>query len=161
MTVTPSVTFTILQSGAGGVTAITQLHIWQAAIGGGAVAIPGAFSGIFGQAISGQYSHPPDEPSQRGVSMLNEETDRQIDNTRARVTRHKMAPGASTGFHRHEYDYVIVPVTDGRMRIVEGGRESVSDLTAGVSYFRPAGVEHDVINGGDRDLIFVEIELLP
>lgn len=93
--------------------------------------------------------------------MLNEETDRQIDNKRARVTRHKMAPGASTGFHRHDYDYVIVPVTDGRMRIVEGGRESVSELAAGVSYFRPAGVEHDVINGGDRDLIFVEIELLP
>jgi beta-alanine degradation protein BauB len=98
---------------------------------------------------------------EKGDSMLNEETDRQIDNTRARVTRHKMAPGASTGFHRHEYDYVVVPVTDGRMRIVEGRRESVSDLTAGVSYFRPAGVEHDVINGGDRDLIFVEIELLP
>jgi quercetin dioxygenase-like cupin family protein len=93
--------------------------------------------------------------------MLNEETDRQIDNTRARVTRHIMAPGASTGFHRHDYDYVVVPVTDGRMRIVEGGRESVSELTAGVSYFRPAGVEHDVINGGDRDLVFVEIELLP
>jgi len=93
--------------------------------------------------------------------MLKEETDRQIENVRARVTRHKMAPGASTGFHRHDYDYVIVPVTNGRMRIVEGGRESVSELTAGVSYFRAAGVEHDVINGGDRDLIFVEIELLP
>jgi hypothetical protein len=56
MTVTPSVEFTILQNGTGGVTAITQLHIWQGAIGGGAVAAPGAFSGIFAQAISGQYS---------------------------------------------------------------------------------------------------------
>jgi hypothetical protein len=53
MTVTPSLTFTILQSGAGGVTAITQLHIWQAAIGGGAVAISGAFSGIFGRLFRG------------------------------------------------------------------------------------------------------------
>jgi beta-alanine degradation protein BauB len=92
--------------------------------------------------------------------MPKEETDRQIENARARVTRHIMAPGASTGFHRHDYDYVIVPVTNGRMRVVEGGRESVNDLTAGVSYFRKAGVEHDVINGGDRDLIFVEIEFL-
>jgi beta-alanine degradation protein BauB len=92
--------------------------------------------------------------------MLKEDTDRQIDNARARVTRHRMAPGASTGFHRHECDYVIVPVTDGRMRIVEGGRELVNDLTAGVSYFRQAGVEHDVINAGNRDLVFVEIELL-
>ena len=92
--------------------------------------------------------------------MPKEETDRQIDNKRARVTRHRMAPGASTGFHRHDYDYVVVPVTAGRMRVVEGGRESVNELAAGVSYFRQAGVEHDVINGGDQDLIFVEVELL-
>jgi mannose-6-phosphate isomerase-like protein (cupin superfamily) len=93
--------------------------------------------------------------------MLDEETDRHIDNGRTRVTRHRMAPGAHTGFHRHEHDYVIVPVTHGRMRVVEGGRESITELTAGVSYFRPAGVEHDVINGGNQELIFVEIELIP
>jgi mannose-6-phosphate isomerase-like protein (cupin superfamily) len=89
-----------------------------------------------------------------------EETDRQVDNARARVTRHRLAPGAHTGVHRHEYDYVVVPVSGGRMRIVEGGREVVAELSAGVSYFRPAGVEHDVFNGGDRELVFVEVELL-
>ena len=92
--------------------------------------------------------------------MLRDATDRQIENARARVTRHRMAPGAHTGFHRHEYDYVIVPVTHGRMRVVEGGRETITELTAGVSYFRPAGVEHDVINGGEEDLVFVEIEIV-
>jgi beta-alanine degradation protein BauB len=81
--------------------------------------------------------------------MLMEQTDRQIENDRARATRHRMAPGAHTGLHRHEYDYIIVPVTDGRMRLVEGDRESIAELTAGVAYFRAAGVEHDVINGGD------------
>jgi len=86
-----------------------------------------------------------------------EQTDRQIENDRARVTR---APGAHTGLHRHEYDYVIVPITDGRMRLVEGDHESTAELTAGVAYFRAAGVEHDVINGGDHDLIFVEIEIV-
>ncbi len=92
--------------------------------------------------------------------MLQEETDRQIDNARARVTRQRMAPGAHTGFHRHEYDYVIVPVTDGRMRAVEKGRETFAELKAGLSYFRPAGVEHDVFNGGDQELVFVEIEIV-
>jgi hypothetical protein len=29
-----------------------------------------------------------------------------------------------------------------------------------VAYFWAAGVEHDVINGGDQDLIFVEIEIV-
>jgi hypothetical protein len=40
------------------------------------------------------------------------------------------------------------------------GRESTAELAAGVAYFRAVGVEHDVINGGDQDLIFVEIELV-
>jgi beta-alanine degradation protein BauB len=98
-------------------------------------------------------------PREEGAAML-EEVDRQIDNRRTRVTRHRMAPGAHTGFHRHEHDYVIVPVTDGRMRVVEAGTESVADLAAGVSYFRSAGVEHDVFNGGDQELVFVEIEFV-
>jgi beta-alanine degradation protein BauB len=89
-----------------------------------------------------------------------EETDCQIENARTRVTRHRLAPGAHTGPHRHEYDYVVVPVTDGRMRIVEGGKESFASLTSGVAYFRPAGVEHDVFNGGAEDVVFVEVELI-
>jgi len=93
------------------------------------------------------------------VSVL-EETDRQIDNARVRVTRHRLAPGAHTGFHRHEHDYVVVPVSAGRMRIVEGGKELFSDLSSGVAYFRPAGIEHDVFNGGDQELVFVEVEII-
>jgi len=89
-----------------------------------------------------------------------EETDRQVDNARTRVTRHRLAPGAHTGIHRHEYDYVVVPVTGGRMRILEAGKELFSDLTSGVAYFRPAGIEHDVFNGGEQELIFVEVELM-
>jgi len=33
----------------------------------------------------------------------------QVDNARTRVTEWRFAPGASTGFHRHEYDYAVVP----------------------------------------------------
>jgi beta-alanine degradation protein BauB len=89
-----------------------------------------------------------------------EETDRQIDNARVRVTRHRLAPGAHTRFHRHEYDYVVVPVTAGRMRMVEGGKELFSDLSSGVAYFSPADVEHDVFNSGDQELAFVEVEII-
>ena len=88
-----------------------------------------------------------------------EQADRQIDNARTRVTRHRLAPGAHTGHHRHEYDYVVIPISDGRMRIVEGGRELFADLSAGVTYFRQAGVEHDVFNPMENDLVFVEVEL--
>ena len=89
-----------------------------------------------------------------------EQTDRQIDNARTRVTRHRLAPGAHTGFHRHEYDYVVVPISGGRMRIVEGSQEVYADLSAGVTYFRRAGVEHDVFNDLDHELVFVEVELI-
>ena len=39
------------------------------------------------------------------------------------------------------------------------GRRDVH-LEAGVSYSRPAGVAHDVINANDFEFRFVEIELL-
>ena len=40
-----------------------------------------------------------------------------------------------------------------------GGTMRHSQLAAGASYFRPAGVEHDVINDNDFDFVFVEIEM--
>ncbi len=39
-----------------------------------------------------------------------------IDNERTRVTEWRFAPGAATGWHRHEYDYVVIPLMDGRPR---------------------------------------------
>ena len=52
-----------------------------------------------------------------------------IDNERTRVTEWRFAPGAATGWHRHEMDYVVVPIGDGRLRIVTGpGEESVAEL---------------------------------
>lgn len=89
------------------------------------------------------------------------QVDRQIDIARTRVTRYRLAPGATTGAHRHEYDYVIVPVTSGRLRVVSNGQEIFADLASGVSYARPAGVEHEVFNAGPAEMIFVEVELKP
>lgn len=82
-----------------------------------------------------------------------------IDNDQCRVTEWRFAPGAATGWHRHEWPYVVTPVTDGTLRLVgPGGVESAATLIAGQSYYRDAGVEHDVINAGDAELRFVEVE---
>ncbi len=82
-----------------------------------------------------------------------------IDNDRARVSEWRFAPGAETGHHRHEYDYLVVPLTTGRLRIVApDGTESTSELTQGAPYFRRAGVEHNVINPGPGDFAFIEVE---
>jgi len=84
----------------------------------------------------------------------------QIDNDHLRVTEWRFTPGAATGYHRHAHDYVVVPVIDGELEIVgpDGGR-SRARLELGKSYFRNAGVEHDVINAGADVMTFVEIEL--
>lgn len=83
----------------------------------------------------------------------------QVDNDRLRVTEWRFAPGAATGHHRHEFDYVVVPLTTGQLRLVEADGERVAELTAGVSYYRNAGVEHDVINASPGEFVFIEIEV--
>ncbi len=84
----------------------------------------------------------------------------QIDNERTRVTEWRFSPGAATGFHRHEYDYVIVPGTTGKLKLIGSDQsESFAELTAGQCYFRQAGVEHDVINASEGEFVFVEVEL--
>jgi len=83
----------------------------------------------------------------------------QVDNDRVRVTEWRFAPGAATGWHRHEFDYVVVPLLNGRLRLKTREGDVVSALEAGSAYFREAGVEHDVINDGDSEFAFVETEI--
>jgi len=83
----------------------------------------------------------------------------QIDNARTRVTEWRFAPGAETGVHIHEYDYVVVPMLDGVLKIIApDGTESFAELKAGASYFRQKGVHHNVINANDFEFSFIEVE---
>ncbi len=83
-----------------------------------------------------------------------------IDDARTRVTRFQFAPGQQTGWHRHEYDYVITALTDCHMRLeMPGGEAQEVTVPAGTAYRRDAGVEHNVINAGDTAMSFVEVEL--
>jgi quercetin dioxygenase-like cupin family protein len=36
-----------------------------------------------------------------------------IDNDRVIVTEYRFAVGENTGWHRHQHDYVIIPMMDG------------------------------------------------
>ena len=83
-----------------------------------------------------------------------------IDNDRTRVTEWRFPAGAATGWHRHEYSYVVVPQTTGELKMVgPDGKESRAQLTTGQPYFRALGVEHDVINPNDFEFVFVEVEI--
>ena len=85
-----------------------------------------------------------------------------IDNNRVRVTEWRFAnKGDNTGWHRHDYDYVVVPLFDGTLRIDLGNGEIVeAPMQNGVPYYKEIGIEHDVINNNDFECAFVEVELL-
>ena len=84
----------------------------------------------------------------------------QIDDDRVKVTEWRFAPGAATGWHRHEHDYVVVPMTTGTLTLAEpGGVTRHGNLGAGQAYTRRAGVEHDVINDTPGEIVFVEVEI--
>ncbi len=83
----------------------------------------------------------------------------QIDNERVIVTEWRFAPGAQTGGHVHAYDYVVVPLTAGILRLEEPTGTREVQLQVGVSYTRSAGVAHNVINANDYEFVFIEVEL--
>ncbi len=84
-----------------------------------------------------------------------------IETERLRVVEWRFARDAETGWHRHAYDYVVVPMTTGTLRIMgPGGTETLVPLITGEPYARNAGVEHNVINASDGEFVFIEIELL-
>ncbi len=50
------------------------------------------------------------------------------DNDRVRVTRWVFAAGEATGHHRHAYDYVVVPQSDGTLLIRSADGEQTAEL---------------------------------
>lgn len=85
----------------------------------------------------------------------------QITNEQVIVTEWRFAPGAETGWHRHGFDYVVVPQTTGELFLETTEGETRAQLVAGQSYFRYAGVEHNVVNANAYEFVFVEVELKP
>jgi beta-alanine degradation protein BauB len=104
---------------------------------------------------------PHDALSRRNV-MIAARSEVQVDTPEVRVTEWRLVPGSATGHHIHEMDYVIVPIVPGEMTIVApDGERSKAQLGAGKSYFRKAGVEHDVLNETGTEIVFLEVELKP
>ena len=69
-------------------------------------------------------------------------------------------PGQETGMHKHYFDYIVTPITDGKLLLIDkNGKKSDYNLIASHSYFRLAGIEHNVVNNGKKVLIFIETEL--
>ena len=83
----------------------------------------------------------------------------QQDDDALRITRWDFAPGAVTGWHEHGYPYFVVMLEAGELHIHDGKDVTKVSLAKGQAYQRPAGIRHDVMNGSDHAISFVEIEL--
>lgn len=75
------------------------------------------------------------------------------------ITLFTIRPGEQTGWHRHEYDYVAVQQSAGRLHFdYDDGSTREIDYTPGVAVAVKAPVEHNATNVGDVDIIALEIE---
>jgi len=86
----------------------------------------------------------------------------QLENDVFRVTKWTIEPGGSIPMHRHDYEYVVIPLVTDTMQVVNAdGSEFDAELTTGQSYTRTAGAEHRIENRGSAAaVVFVEIERL-
>ena len=84
----------------------------------------------------------------------------QIDNERIRVTEYSFKSNEETGFHIHQWDYVVIPQTNGQLLLIDDNEfETTTTLIKGEPYYRKAGVSHNVINKGNEKLVFTELEI--
>jgi beta-alanine degradation protein BauB len=83
----------------------------------------------------------------------------QLDDDAVRITRWDFAPGSATGWHEHGWPYVVVILVAGTLLVHDGTKITAVPLAQGQSYTRVAGIKHDVMNGSDYPIAFVEIEL--
>lgn len=88
--------------------------------------------------------------------------EQQLENDVFRVTKWTIEPGGAIPMHRHEYEYVVIPLVTDSMHVVNAdGSEFDAELVTGQSYTRAAGAEHRIENRGSvADVVFVEVERL-
>ena len=83
-----------------------------------------------------------------------------INNNKVKVTEWSFEIGDSTGHHIHEYNYIVVPMLDGELKILDkDNKEKISKLSKGGAYYRDKGVEHNVLIN-NNPYSFIEIELI-
>lgn len=84
-----------------------------------------------------------------------------LENTdRVVVTRWRIPAGAEMGWHKHALDYVVVYLTSARLMVETlTGEEKPLEIPQGASYLRKAGTEHNIVNAGDAEVVFLEVEL--
>ena len=83
-----------------------------------------------------------------------------IENDKTIVTEWSFDVGDSTGHHTHEHNYIVVPMLDGELKVIDHNNvEKISKLTKGCVYYREKGIKHNVFNNNSFPYSFIEVEL--
>ncbi len=86
-----------------------------------------------------------------------------FENDRVRVWDLRLAPGQSTGLHRHEHDYLYVVIGDGRLQGADeqGEKSEVREMKDGEVRFNELDGEavHEAFNRGDNPWRNIIVEL--
>ncbi len=99
-------------------------------------------------------------PTPRKDAVGSAQATTSADDDRLRLTTWTFEDGEETGYHRHEFDYVVVPVSGGTFDVVDkDGAIRTMTQEAATAYVGAAGTEHNVINRSGCTTTFVEIEL--
>ncbi|MEX2142500.1 MAG: hypothetical protein WD894_24820 [Pirellulales bacterium] len=86
-----------------------------------------------------------------------------FENDRVRVWDLQLAPGESTGLHRHTNDFLYVVIGDGALQtaFADGSRDSPREMRDGDVRYREVADEsvHEAINAGDGKWRNIVVEL--
>ena len=82
-----------------------------------------------------------------------------FEDDKTKITSWKFAPGTETGWHHHNFDYVTIQKSTGRLKLEsESGEikyiDYANDRTAG--YCAP--IKHNATNVSDEEVRVIEIE---
>ena len=82
-----------------------------------------------------------------------------IDNEKVKVAHWRMGPDTQIGHHVHPMDYLVVALSSGELTIATGEEDIGFPMEVGVTVYLNAGDAHDVLNRGDAEVRFLEIEI--
>ena len=82
-----------------------------------------------------------------------------FEDDKTRITHWTMNPGEQTGWHSHDFDYVVVQLSGGRLHLdFADGSEREIDYAPGNTLTGSAPIEHNATSVGEETIISIEIE---
>jgi beta-alanine degradation protein BauB len=99
-------------------------------------------------------------PSPRGPALGPIGDEILFENERVRIWSIKLDPDQRQPWHKHDFPYVIVPMTEGKnIMYFEDGREKETNEKVGGVLWREAGPPHELLNVSDWQYRNILIEI--